>query len=179
MAADKTSPAFARFGQARGAVGAWYGGLATRERRLVLAAALVLGLGLIWWLAVAPAWQTLREAPARHAALNGQLSRMLQLAQTAEGLRAASSGQPPGRDEALRALEAATASLGSTGQVSVLGDRATLTLRQTEALALAGWLQQVRVNARLLPLESQLTRDGAGATWSGTLVLGGTPLAGN
>ena len=175
MATRDTPSAAAR---ARAGAASWYAGLASRERQLVLAAAVVLGLGLVWWIAISPALQTLRGAPARHAALDGQLARMLQLSQTAEGLRSASTGQPPSRDEALRALEAATAALGATGQVSVLGDRATLTLRQTEALALAGWLQQVRVNARLLPLESQLTREGGGATWSGSIVLGGPPLAG-
>lgn len=176
MAADPDTPPLER---ARAALAHWYGGLAVRERRLVLAAALIVGLALLWWLAIHPAWRTLREAPARHAALDAQLARMQQLAQTAEGLRAASTGQPPGRDEALRALEAATGALGGTGQISVLGDRATLTLRQAEALALAGWLQQVRVNARLLPLESQLNRDGPGTTWSGSLVVSGPPLAGN
>ncbi len=176
MAAEPNAHSLPR---ARAAVAGWYGALAERERRLVLIAALVVGAALLWWVAIAPAWQTLRGAPARHAALDAQLAHMQQLAQTAEGLRAASTGQPPGRDEALRALEAATGALGGTGQLSVLGDRATLTLRQTEALALAGWLQQVRVNARLLPLESQLNRDGPGTTWSGTLVLGGPPLAGN
>lgn len=165
--------------RARANVAAWYGALAERERRLVLIAALIVGLALLWWLAIAPAWQTLRAAPARHATLDAQLARMQQLAQITEALRAGSTGQPPGRDEALRALEAATGALGGTGQVAVLADRATLTLRQTEAVALAGWLQQVRVNARLLPLESQLNRDGPGTTWSGTLVLSGPPLAGN
>lgn len=165
--------------RARAGAASWYAGLAPRERQLVLAAAVVVGLGLLWWIAISPALQTLRSAPTRHATLDGQLARMLQLAQTADGLRSASTGQPPSRDEALRALEAATTALGSTGQVSVLGDRATLTLRQTEALALATWLQQVRVNARLLPLESQLKREGSGATWSGSIVLGGPPLAGS
>lgn len=174
--ASEQSPPLQR---ARAAVSGWYGALAERERRLVLIAASIVGLALLWWLAIAPAWQTLRGAPARHAALDTQLAHMQRLAQTAEGLRGASTGQPPGRDEALRALEAATGALGGTGQISVLADRATLTLRQTEALALAGWLQQVRVNARLLPIESQLNRDGPGTTWSGTLVLGGPPLTGN
>ena len=177
MAAADRSPSPLQ--RARSGVAAWYGALAERERRLVLVAALIVGLALLWWLAIAPAWQTLRAAPARHAALDAQLARMQQLAQTTEGLRAGSTGQPPGRDEALRALEAATGALGGTGQIAVLADRATLTLRQTEAQALAGWLQQVRVNARLLPLESQLNRDGPGTTWSGTLVLSGPPLAGN
>lgn len=158
---------------------AWLAALSARERRLVTLAAAVVLLGLLWWLAVAPALQTLREAPARHAALDAQLTRMQQLARTAEGLRSASAGAQPGRDEALRALDAATAALGATGQVSVLGDRATLTLRGAPPQALAQWLAQVRINARLLPLESQLARDGGTGGWSGSVVLGGPALAGN
>lgn len=158
---------------------AWLAALSARERRLVTLAAAVVLLGLLWWLAVAPALQTLREAPARHAALDAQLTRMQQLARTAEGLRSASAGAQPGRDEALRALDAATAALGATGQVSVLGDRATLTLRGAPPQALAQWLAQVRINARLLPLESQLARDGGTGGWSGSVVLGGPALASN
>lgn len=158
---------------------AWLTGLSARERRLVMLAAAVFLLGLLWWVAVAPALQTLRQAPARHAALDAQLTHMQQLARTAEGLRAATAGAQPGRDEALRALDAATAALGATGQVSVLGDRATLTLRGAPPQALAQWLAQVRINARLLPVESKLARDGGTGGWSGTVVLGGPALAAN
>ncbi len=159
------------------AASAWLAGLSARERRLVLVAAAVVGLGLLWWVAIAPAWQTLRAAPARHAALDAQLARMQQLAQQAEALRAQSSAAAPGRDDALRALEAATAGLGGNAQINVIGDRATLALRQTDPAALAQWLQQVRSNARLLPVESQLTRDAASGGWTGTLVVAGPPLA--
>ena len=72
-----------------------------------------------------------------------------------------------------------TASLGGTVQLSVQGDRATATLRGTPPAALAQWLAQVRINARLLPLESQLARDGGTGGWSGSVVLGGPALAGN
>ena len=95
------------------------------------------------------------------------------------GLRSASAGAQPGRPAARRARAAATAALGATGQVSVLGDRATLTLRGASPQALAQWLAQVRINARLLPLESQLARDGGTGGWSGSVVLGGPALAGN
>jgi general secretion pathway protein M len=159
-------------------VSAWLAGLSARERRMVLAAAAVVALGLLWWVAIAPAWQTLRAAPARHATLDAQLARMQQLAQQAEALRAQSSAASPGRDDALRALEAATASLGGNAQVNVIGERATLALRQTDPAALAQWLQQVRSNARLLPVESQLTRDAASGGWTGTLVVAGPPLTG-
>jgi general secretion pathway protein M len=160
------------------AASAWLAGLSARERRGVLIAGSVLGLGLLWWVAIAPAWQTLRSAPARHAAADAQLARMQQLAQQARALQSQSSAATPARDDALRALQAATAGLGGGAQVSVVGDRATLALRQTDPAALAQWLQQVRSNARLLPVESRLTRDAASGGWTGTLVVAGPPLAG-
>ena len=43
---------------------------------------------------------------------------------------------------------------------------------------LAQWLAQVRINARLLPLDTQLTRDPATAGWNGTVVFSGPGLAG-
>lgn len=152
--------------------------LAPRERRAVTLAAWVMGLGLLWWLALAPALQTLRQAPERHARLDAQLSDMRSMAATAESLRAQSTAQPLGREDALRALEQATASLAGTAQLAVLGDRATLTLTNTPPDALAQWLAQVRVNARLVPLEAQLNSNTQPAGWSGTLVLGGPGLSG-
>lgn len=152
--------------------------LSPRERKAVLIAGWVVGLGLVWWLAVAPALATLREAPERHTRLDVQLSQMQGMAATANALRSESDAQPPGRDAVLRALEAATAPLGTTVQLSVLGDRATATLRGTAPAALAQWLAQVRINARLLPLETRLARDAATGGWTGTVVLTGPGLAG-
>ncbi|WP_225981021.1 type II secretion system protein GspM, partial [Paracidovorax avenae] len=50
--------------------------LAPREQSLVLAAGTVVAVALLWWVALAPALRTLREAPAQHAALDAQLQRM-------------------------------------------------------------------------------------------------------
>ncbi len=150
--------------------------LSSRERTAVTIAAWVIGLGLLWWIAVAPALDTLRQAPTRHARLDAQLGQMQRLAATADGLRSQSNAQPPGRDETLRALDTATAGLGGTGQLSVLGERATVTLRNTPPQALAQWLAQVRINARLLPLDSQLQHEAGSTGWSGTVVLGGPGL---
>ena len=150
--------------------------LSSRERTAVTIAAWVIGLGLLWWLAVAPAIDTLRQAPARHARLDAQLGQMQRMAATAESLRGQSSAQPPGRDEVLRALETATAGLAGTAQLSVLGDRATLTLRNTSPDALAQWLAQVRINARLLPVDSQINREPGSPGWNGTVVLTGPGL---
>jgi general secretion pathway protein M len=158
-------------------LGAALAGLSPRERRALTGAAWVLGLGLLWWLALAPALGTLRAAPERHARLDTQLDQMRRLAATAEQLRALDTQQPPARGDALRALEQATAGLGDTGQLSVLGDRATLTLRNTPPAALAQWLAQVRVNARLLPVEARLTQAPGAGQWNGSLVLAGPGLA--
>jgi general secretion pathway protein M len=147
--------------------------LSPRERRALLLAAWTVGLGLLWWLALAPALATLRQAPERHARLDTQLARMRGMAASADALRAAAPATAPQRDEVLRALEQATTALGTSAQLSVLGDRATVTLKDTPPEALAQWLAQVRVNARLTPLQAQLSR---ATGWSGTLVLSGPGL---
>lgn len=150
--------------------------LSSRERTAVTVAIWVVCLGLVWWFAVAPAIDTLRAAPARHARLDAQLGQMQRLAATAESLRGQNTAQPPGRDEVLRALDTATSGLAGTGQLSVLGERATLTLRNTPPEALAQWLAQVRINARMLPVDSQINREPGSPGWSGTIVLAGPGL---
>lgn len=151
-------------------------GLQPRERRAVTLALWVVALGLLWWLAISPAVATLRQAPERHASLDAQLGQMRSMAAAASSLRAQSTAQPPARDDALRALEQATAALGGTAQLAVLGERATLTLNNTAPEALAQWLTQVRINARLVPVEAKLTRPGSPPGWTGTLVVAGPGL---
>ena len=79
-------------------------------------------------------------------------------------------------------LEAAVKQrLGATGQLSVVGDRANVALKETPADALAQWLADAREKAqsrpRLVQLQKQDAADtppqGAATdpTWRGTLVL--------
>ena len=76
--------------------------LAPREQSLVLVASTLVALALLWWLALAPALQTLRSAPARHASLDAQLQHMQALQAEALQLQA----QPRANaDEAQRALQ--------------------------------------------------------------------------
>ncbi len=148
--------------------------MGARERRMVLLAGAVVGLALLWWVGLAPALRTLREAPAQRAALQGQAQQMQQLKAEADALKAVPR---LAQNEALRALEAAMKQrLGDTGQLSVMGDRANVVLKGASAEALADWLSDVRVNARATPVEARLTRSGdtapgAPAHWSGTLSL--------
>ena len=152
--------------------------LAARERALVRAATAMLALALLWWLALAPALDTLRRAPVRHAQLDAQLQRMRTLQAEAQQLQAQARSEPGDAPAALRRSLAQT--LGGSAQLNLLGERATVTLQGAPAQALAQWLLQARSNAHAVPVEVRLTRSagasagaGAGAEprWDGTLVL--------
>ncbi len=137
------------------------------ERRLILAAFWLIFAALLWWLSIAPALKTLKESPAQHRALDAQLQSMLSLSAEAKNLQS----QPKlGLDEAQKALQSAvTQRFGSTAQLNLTGERASLTLKNASPQELALWLTQARVNARALPTEAKLTRNGDG--WDGTMVL--------
>lgn len=150
--------------------------LAEREKTLVGAAAAVLLLAALWWLALAPALNSLRSAAAERDRLDAQLAYMRSLQAQAQALQ----GQPKlSYDDALRALEASVKqNLGNGAQLNVAGDQVSVSLRGVSADALTQWLTQARVNARAQPTDVRLTRsanpvDGplAGARWDGTLVL--------
>lgn len=150
------------------ALAARWAALAPRERVLVAAAATVVGVALLWWVALAPALTTLRSADAAHRSLDAQLERMLRLQTQAQAMQAQPRQNP---EEAMRQLEnAIRQQLGTAGRYSIAGERVTLTLTGVPSPVLAQWLAQVRVNARAIPTEARLTRN-AGGTWDGTLVL--------
>ena len=146
--------------------------LDSRERLLVMAALSVVGVALLWWIAVSPALSTLRQADAQQRALAAQVQKMQSLQVQAQAIQS----QPKiNRDDALRALESSVKGLGATAQLNVAGDRATVTLRNAAADTLARWLSQARVNARAIPSEARLIRSattpGSPAAWDGTVVL--------
>ena len=133
--------------------------LEARERRLVIAAATLVALALLWWIALAPALRTLSAAPAEHAQLDAQLQQMATLQNRAKALQS----QPrQNRDDALRALEASVRDgLGaSNAQLMTAGGdgAATVSLRAAPAPSVAQWLAQARGNAHAVPREVHLTR---------------------
>lgn len=151
--------------------------LAPRERRAVTAAAWVCAAGLLWWLALAPALTTLRQAPAQHAQLDAQLSHMRQLSALATHLQA----QPVrSSEERLAALQADTRRLlGDTARVRVSGEQVTVSVGATHPDTLAQWLADVRANARLTPAEARLSRTTGPASTQATSppTTGGGPTA--
>ena len=155
--------------------------MAPREQSLVLAACAMVVLALLWWVAISPATATLRTAASRQAALDTQLQHMQTLQAEAQQLLSVSQRSPGDPVGALRT--ALTKELGNSGQLNVVGDRITLTLKAAPADGLAQWLAQARSNSRTSPIEARLTRASAGAApntpasadaplrWDGTVVL--------
>lgn len=158
----------------------WRSQWALRSPRERLAVRLALGvvlLALLWWELLGPAISTLRRAPAQHDRLDTQLQQVQQLVATAQALQAASNATPPAREVAIKAMEQATSELGEGARLSVQGTQASVTLQSVPPAALARWLAQLRVNARVTPAQAQLRMAGAG--WSGTLQLTGPGLERN
>jgi general secretion pathway protein M len=146
---------------------AWWRGVLPREQRLLLAALALVSCALVWWVGLAPALAKLRLAEQQRPALQAQLQHMQRLQAQAKTLQA----QPrPSADEARRTLETALKPLAATAQMSVMGERVTVTLKGMPGDALAQWLAQARLNARVVPSEARLVRSSSG-TWDGTLVL--------
>jgi general secretion pathway protein M len=144
-----------------------------REQRLIRSAVVLISLALVWWLLVAPPLRTLSQGQTEQTSLTMQWQKMQALRAQALALQAV---RKISRDEALRALDAAVRQqFGAAAQLSVLGENATITLRNAPADALAQWLPLARVNARALPSEVRLTRttppSPEQAVWSGTLVM--------
>ena len=63
-------------------------------------------------------------------------------------------------------------------QPRLLGDQATVALTAVAPDALARWLEQVRINARLVPVQADLRFNASPAGWSGQVVLAGPGLGG-
>lgn len=151
---------------------AWWRGLARREQTLVAVASALIGVALLWAVAVQPAWRTLARAPAEIDRLDAQLQAMQRLAAEAAELRAAPPVTP---DQAAAALRAATTRLGDKAQLSLQGERATLTLTGVGTGALRDWLAEVRAGARARPVDANLSRAAQGYSGTLSVAIGGAP----
>ncbi len=148
-----------------------WAGLTPRDRGLAALGAAVLGLFLVWAIAVAPALATLRRAPAELVQLQSQAQQMELLAQVAKSLRGT---QPVPPAQATSALTAATARLGPRAKLSLQGERAVLTLQDAPAPQIMSWLAEARAGARARVSDATLRQTGPGAySGSVTVVIGG------
>jgi general secretion pathway protein M len=144
----------------------------SRERQALTIVALVLGLFVVWALFVQPAWTSLRNAPAQLDRLDAQMQQMQRLAAESRELRGTA---PVSSSQAAAALKAATDRLGAAGKISLLGDRATLSLNGASPEALRAWLNEARNAARARPVEAQLARGPKGYSGNVSVNLSGAP----
>lgn len=166
MSTDQTSSLRATVDRLREQAAAAWNARTRRERQSLVIVAAVLGLFVAWSVGVQPALRTLRTAPAQLDQLDAQLQQMQRLAQESRELRAAT---PVSAAQAAVALKAATERLGAAGKITLLGDRATLTLDGVQAEALRAWLNEARSAARARPVEAQLVRGPKG--YSGNMIV--------
>ena len=135
-----------------------------------LAVLLVLGI-LLWQFSVSPGLATLRAADAQARTLDRQMQAMQAMQNQAQAVQK----QPPlAFDEAVRALTAATKqTLGTSAQLVLAGERASITVKEASPDALVQWLAQARLNARSSLVEARLVRvsSTAGTVWNGVLVM--------
>ncbi len=150
--------------------GTWWRARTGRERQAVSVVVIVLALFAIWSLMVQPALRTVRDAPAQLDRLEAQFQQMQRVAIESAALRGAARVSAT---QATQALNAATERLGAGAKLSVLGDRATLTLANVSAEALRAWLVEVRAGARARPVEAQLQRSPQGFSGTLSIALGG------
>ena len=139
---------------------------APREKQLIAAMAVAVGLLLIWWIAVQPALRTLRESSIEIERLEQQTQQVQLAAAEMQTLRSAS---PVPTEQAMAALRSATTRLGDKAKISVQGERATLTFTTIPAEALRAWLGEARSAARARPLEAQMLKSGPG--YSGSITV--------
>lgn len=141
--------------------------LTPREKNLVAVMLAAVAVLLLWWVAVRPVWRTCREVPPQAELMETQWLQMQRLATEAQQLK----GQTPiTLAQATEALQAATQRMGDAGQLSVVADRATLTVKSASPEQLRAWLGEARQGARTRPTELQLQRDGRGR-FSGRIVV--------
>ena len=143
------------------------------ERNMLRNTALLTSVTLVAWLAAIRPVAVLYQVDALQSSLDAQWHEMQALQAEAQALQSLPSLR---RAEAQRALEASVKQhLGASAQLTVLSDRATITLRNIPAGALVILLSEARSAARAVPVEAHLIRNNSNvkspATWDGTVVL--------
>lgn len=136
-----------------------WAGLTPREQQGLSWAALALAVLLLWFVALQPAWRTWQQVPTQRQALETQALQMQRLSTEARELKGQS---PVSAEQSLQALKAATDRLGAKAKLSLLGERATLTVTGITPEQLQAWLSEVRSGARARPVDLQLRRNANG-----------------
>ena len=145
--------------------------LPEKDRKLIQYLALAMAFSLLWFWNIAPALKTYQEAPLQLAQLERQTENLKALQAQALALQKA----PRVKVQSVGAVlqQSSTEILGNGAQLNLEASRATLTLNNVSAEALAQFLAAARTQAIALPTEAKLQKSQAGGleVWRGTLIL--------
>jgi general secretion pathway protein M len=146
----------------------WWEQRLPRERNVLLIGGAIVGIALVWWMALAPALRTLAGYEVRQSANDAQLRTMLDLQAQAQALQSQPKLSAADAGQALQT--SVQLAFGSQADIAMSGGAATVTLRGVSPQALAQWLTNVRVQAHTVPTTARLNRSASG--WSGTVQVG-------
>lgn len=147
----------------------WYGALTKRERLMVHAAVLVVGVGLLWGMLFDPAWQgrkrlaqelpKLRADAAQIDALAGEVQRF----SNSSGVRLTGAKLREELDKSIREAGLAASSAEATDQA----DRIELRFSDVPYPALLAWIDGAQRALRVRASQLLIQRAGAGNNASG------------
>lgn len=140
----------------------WWGGLQSRERRILGAGGTVLVLALVWLLAFEPAWNGRRKLAAELPALRGQLAKMEGLASEARRLSGQASQGADSPQQLKIALERSIEAAGLKGAVSqltVAGELIDLRFKDVAFVAWLGWFDTALRETRLRAVDVAIDRE--------------------
>lgn len=165
---------------------AWWAARPERERRILLLGIAVVLPVLLWGTWLRPAWQQSQRMPDQMANAEAQWQTVAQLAQKAKDLQAVATVNTLSRSNALAVARSLTAQALGTATPSWQDAGNLLTIRlgngqagQVDGLTptqLAQWLQAMRLQAQLQPLQVRLQRQPGSGRWKGDITFSGPPL---
>jgi general secretion pathway protein M len=138
----------------------WWRERAVRERRILVAGALVLVVALLWLLAFEPAWEGRKRLAGELPEQRAKVARMASMIDEARSLEQA-AGVAPAGGSVRSAIEKSLAAAGLAGgvQIEQSGDRYDL---RFPAVPFAAWLDWVALTvreSRVRVVDARVTRD--------------------
>ncbi len=145
--------------------------LPEKDRKLIQYLALALVFSLLWFWNIAPALKTYQEAPLQLAQLERQTENLKALQAQALALQKAPRVKVQNVGAVLQ--QSLTEIFGNSAKLNLEASRATLTLNNVSAEALAQFLAAARTQAQAMPIEAKLQKNKTGnvEVWRGTLIL--------
>ena len=145
--------------------------LPEKDRKLIQYLALALAFSLLWFWNIAPALKTYQDAPNQLVQLERQTENLKALQAQALALQKAPRVKVQNVGAVLQ--QSLTEILGNSAKLNLEASRATLTLNNVSAEALAQFLTAARTQAQAMPIEAKLQKNKTGTVevWRGTLIL--------